>query len=124
MLRRRSPVARFVIVMLLLLAAMLTSALGIVDYLSARATLKNQLLSNARVQSNQLALSLALPVWNFDHPQIEKIIESEMQDAHVDDIILTIVDRSSPSGLRVIGMERSGDAVQLIAHDASPKNDL
>src|SRR6185369_10572237 len=58
----------------------------------------NQHLS---VAADQLAAGLALPIWNFDRPQIEKIIESAMQDQAVYGIVIRLNDLKGTVHARV-----------------------
>ena len=100
MFRRESPVARFVVLTLLLLALVLSAAVGAFNHLTERARLRAELRTATQVQADQLAASLALPTWNFDQPQIEKIAESVLHDREALGISVQVADRSSPDGAR------------------------
>jgi PAS domain S-box-containing protein len=51
-----------------------------------------QLRANQEILADQLAVSLALPIWNFDRAQIEKVIESAMQVKAVSTIMVVLAD--------------------------------
>jgi PAS domain S-box-containing protein len=53
---------------------------------------RNQLITEETILADQLAQSLALPLWNFDHGQMDKIMESAMQNKNIFGIAV------SPSG--------------------------
>lgn len=106
MLRAQSPIARFVVFILVTLAALLSAALGTINYLAERARLRTELRTYTEVQAEQLAASLALPVWNFDQPQLSKIFESSLHDPKVAAILVRINDVSSPGGYRTEAFAR------------------
>ncbi len=121
MFSRASPVARFVVLILLILAATLFGALGTIEHYAERGRLERDLRNNARVQANQLAASLALPVWNFDHPQIMKIEESEIDNRVVEGVIIRMHDVSSGSGFRTYGLVRKDNGeVAAVSDDSTP----
>lgn len=55
--------------------------------------------------ADQLAVSLALPLWNFDYPQIDKIIDSTMQNKAVFSIVVV----PSNAAERLYGKTRDKD---------------
>ncbi len=110
MLRRQAPVARFVAAILLILALVLFGALGTIEQLSERARMHAELVTRAQVMADQLAASLALPVWNFDQPQLDKIAQSVLHDREAAGVIVKMNDVSA-DGLRVLGLLRADQGV-------------
>ena len=111
MLTRESPVARFVAMILLLVALVLFGAMGIINHLSERARLRAELRTSTEVTADQLVASLALPAWNFDQPQLDKIAESVMHDREAEGVIVRMHDVSSGGGFRTYGLVRDAQGV-------------
>ena len=68
--------ARFVAGTLVLVTTLLLVTLGVIGYQSQAKKLRADLEDYTRVQADELAVALALPVWNIDRPQIEKVLDA------------------------------------------------
>ncbi|MEA2569496.1 MAG: hypothetical protein QOI24_1497 [Acidobacteriota bacterium] len=71
----RVTVAVLVATVLVTVTTLLLVAFGAWSYRSERDRRMAQLLSGIDVEADQLAVSLALPIWNIDRAQIGKVIE-------------------------------------------------
>jgi PAS domain S-box-containing protein len=71
----RVTVAALVATVLVTVTTLLLVAFGAWTYRSERDRRMAQLLSGIDVEADQLAVSLALPIWNIDRAQIGKILE-------------------------------------------------
>src|SRR6266852_3320537 len=83
---RRSSLAMVVAATLVAVATVLLGTYGIISYrLDAKAQqrLLQELTSR---QANELSVALALPVWNVDRAQIDKVIEAMSQPKSVSGI--------------------------------------
>ena len=80
MVSRKTSVTAIVIAAVVTVTTLLLGTFGAVNYLNT----KNRELENVRLalvlDADQIAPSLALPVWNFDRPQLDKVVESMMRD--------------------------------------------
>jgi PAS domain S-box-containing protein len=79
----------------ILIAAATTLVLGATALSSYRANERRemaQLRNDHTIEADQMALSLALPVWNLDRAQIDKIIEGNMRDREDFAIVVRLAD--------------------------------
>jgi signal transduction histidine kinase len=76
MTRRRRSVAMIVAATLVTATTLVLGGLGLVSYLRDREEKRTRVGRVAEVEANVLAVSLALPIWNIDRPQIEKVLEA------------------------------------------------
>jgi PAS domain S-box-containing protein len=76
---RKTSLSRLVAATLVGVTTLLLVALGIVGYRSEAKAQRASLLGLSRVQADQLAVALAVPVWNIDRQQIDKIVEAMSQ---------------------------------------------
>lgn len=76
-------VTKVIIITLVAVTTIVLSAFGIANYCWERSQKIGRLESRLAVTTSQLANSLALPLWNFDAKQIDKIIESTMRNPEV-----------------------------------------
>ena len=90
--RGQLSVATSVIVILVLVASVLLGALGIIGYSVERTRQLQKLHHGLAANADQAASGLSLPVWNFDHEQIDKVIESIMKDDDVSNVVVTLAD--------------------------------
>ena len=114
MLRRDRPVAAFVVMILLIVAAVLFILLGVVDYRIERAPRQQQQLrSDVNLLADELASSLAVPMWNFDELQLKTIADGVMNDQDAYGVVIRYADVTSPNSLgthtRVKGRPMAGD---------------
>jgi hypothetical protein len=91
-----------VLTVALALVAVTAVVLGGFAWLTSRADLERQLAHLRQEQAilaDQLAVSLILPVWNFDRAQVERIVEGALANTDVVAVILRFDDASrSPIG--------------------------
>src|ERR1700759_1645034 len=76
-------IATRVIITILAMAVLLLGIYFITSYVADRDRLSAKLQVDLAVDADRLATGLTLPVWNFDHEQIERVIESTMKDEEV-----------------------------------------
>jgi PAS domain S-box-containing protein len=80
---RRVSLATVVAATLVTVTTLLLVPYSIISYSVDAKEQRAALLGLAKVQANGLAAALALPVWNFDHAQIDKVIEAMAQPKSV-----------------------------------------
>src|SRR5581483_9995131 len=107
MSKHHTSVATLAIVILVTVATLLLGVLGFTNYLLESRDAHAALESESSITANQLAAGLALPLWNFDRPQVDKIIESAMQAPDVYGVIVEQLDVSAPGG-KAIHMKLRG----------------
>lgn len=81
-------VVTLVVTALVMLTTVVLAIFAVINYESERKALWADLRVQARSEADQLAEALMLPVWNFDRPQIERVVESIMQDQIVAGVVL------------------------------------
>ncbi len=101
MLRQNTSVATLAIVTLVMVATMLLGILGVINYVMESRDARARLEVETATMANQLAAALALPLWNFDRPQTDKIIEIAMESPDVYAVIVQQRDVSVPGGTSV-----------------------
>ncbi len=74
--KRRLPVRRVVAAVLVTVITLLLGAFGVVRHIADREEKWARLKKVNEVEADVLATSLALPIWNIDRPQIDKILQS------------------------------------------------
>lgn len=86
---QKISIAKFVIAVLITVATLVLTVSGILNY----RVIKNEHWARLRVEhqvkTSQLAEGIALSLWNFDEPQIDKIMESYMNDEVVSGILIS-----------------------------------
>jgi two-component system, cell cycle sensor histidine kinase and response regulator CckA len=92
MKRPDMSVRKVIIVTLVVVTTVVLSAFGIANYYWERSQRTSDLESQLAVTAAQLANSLALPLWNFDTEQVDKIIESTMRNRDVFGVTITGTD--------------------------------
>lgn len=111
-----------VIVLVSVVTLVLGSA-GIFVYTSYSNLRWSKLRTDLKMESDQLVLGLTLAVWNIDRDQIDKIIESEMNDRNIYGIEVTaagrIHSRVRDMQWNVVEGRRSEDMNGLIAEERS-----
>ena len=76
MTRGRISLAKFVAGTLVLVTTLLLVTLGVIGYQSEAKKQRTDLKNLTHSQADELAVALALPVWNIDRPQIEKVLDA------------------------------------------------
>lgn len=102
MKRLDMSVTKVIIFTLVAVTTVVLSAFGVANYCWERSQKIGRLESRLAVTTSQLANSLALPLWNFDAEQIDKIIESTMRNNEVFAVTISGIDGSE----RVSGFAR------------------
>ena len=95
-------VARIISIAIVVVLTILLTTLGLLINKVTSDRWWEQLRSDETLIANQLAVSLALPLWNFDHSQMDKIMDSAMQNKAVFSIAVT----PSGSNERIYGRVR------------------
>ncbi len=91
--RRRSfSVATSVTLALVVAVTLVSVCLSLLEYNADRNDRRGALELKTGVVADQLAAALVLPVWNFDRPQIDKVIESAMKDRDVAAVVVRLSD--------------------------------
>lgn len=88
-------VTKVVILTLLAVTTIVLSAFGVFHYCLERGTRLAELQRDLKVHTLQLENSLPLPMWNFDYDQVDKIIESAMQDREIFAVAIEATDGST-----------------------------
>jgi two-component system, cell cycle sensor histidine kinase and response regulator CckA len=102
MKRHDISVTKVIIFTLVAVTTVVLSAFGIANYCWERSQRTSDLESHIAVTTSQLANSLALPLWNVDTKQVDKIIESTMRNRDVFGVTVT-----GPDGIaRISGFVR------------------
>jgi PAS domain S-box-containing protein len=98
---RRKSITFPIAVALVSVTTLVLGALALFSYRSESDKERTRLRVQNEIRADQLALSLALPVWNFDRAQIDKIIESAMEDKEVFCVAVRLNDVNSTVHARV-----------------------
>ncbi len=80
------------------LVGVTTLLLGLFGYLSYRANYLQEWEELRHEESNladQLAVALALPSWNFDRDQIDRVLDGAMENQAVAGVVVRLADRNS-----------------------------
>jgi len=80
---RRNSVAAVVVTALASVVTVLMAAVGAANYASYRANGWGALRRDLITEADQLAVGLALPVWNIDRAQIDRVLAAEEADRAV-----------------------------------------
>ena len=102
MLTRKTSVVTIVVISLVAVTTLLLGTFGAIDYRNTRNRELDYLRVALVLDADQIAPSLALPVWNFDRPQIDKVVESMMGDF----ILSGMVVKSVEGGTVICARER------------------
>jgi PAS domain S-box-containing protein len=87
-LRARIPVLLLVLGLLIPFGTLLIGTNAYLSYRSESQERRDRLAQDLVATANQLAISLALPLWNFDRPQTAQILDSFAADRVVEQIEL------------------------------------
>ncbi|ABK97706.1 multi-sensor hybrid histidine kinase [Pelobacter propionicus DSM 2379] len=88
MKRHDTSVTKIIVLTLVAVMTIVLSAFGSANYYWERSQRTGDLEYHLTVISSQLASSLALPLWNFDTKQVDKVIESTMRHPDVFGVIV------------------------------------
>jgi PAS domain S-box-containing protein len=88
MARRKRSVAVIVAATLVTVTTLLVGVLAAINYVSGHRTEEERLRRNVEAQAEELAAALALPVWNIDRAQIDKILDSQGQTPQIEAVIV------------------------------------
>jgi len=80
---RRLSLATVVAATLVVVATLLLGTYSIISYRSEATRQRNDLRKLTVLQANELAVALALPIWNIDRPQIDRVIDAMSQPKSV-----------------------------------------
>jgi hypothetical protein len=86
--RRKRSVAVIVAATLVTVTTLLVGVLAAINYVSGHRTEEERLRRGVAAQAEDLAAALALPVWNIDRAQIDKILDSQGQTPQVEAVIV------------------------------------
>lgn len=93
--RKQASIAALLIVLLVSIATLVLVLFGAFDFATELRDQRGAVRTEATLLADQLAVSLALPVWNFDHDQIIAIMASLMKDADVFAVSVRLSDKRS-----------------------------
>jgi len=85
---RRLSVANVVAATLVTVTTLVLGTYGAVEYASRSKEEWTRLRLVTRSQTNELAVALALPMWNIDRAQIEKILDSQAQVRPIEGVVV------------------------------------
>jgi PAS domain S-box-containing protein len=83
------PMARTIILSLLVATTLLLGAFGLRQYLAEDHRQRQALARHLHTTAEQLTVSLALPLWTFDLDQVERIVESALQNPEIVGVRIT-----------------------------------
>ena len=107
MSRPNTSITSLAIATLVFVTTVLLGAAGAVNYLGERQRQLTALRADTVVTANQLGAALALPLWNFDRDQVNKVVESAMQNRQLSGIMVRQQDVASAHGATVYGRVRN-----------------
>ena len=108
-MKRPLSIAFTVIASLVAVTTLLMVLAAVLGYRAIERELRGNLRRTHVTVADQLAVALALPVWNFDYDQIERIKQSVIITRDVESINVTIDHRDAqPAAQRLLAV-RLGD---------------
>lgn len=81
-------VVTLVVTAMVTLTTVVLAIFAVINYRIERKDRSEALRTMLRLDADQLAEALTLPVWNFDRPQIERVVESVMRDRIIVGVVL------------------------------------
>jgi signal transduction histidine kinase len=108
---KKKTVATTISVVLISITTMVLAVFGIVNFINQYSTSSNELRDDLQVRTNQAALGLALPIWNFQYEQAEKVIESIMVDRRI--ACIRLHDELTGRTLAIYGRDEKWNAVKV-----------
>ncbi len=112
------PIARTIILSLLVATTLFLGAFGLRQYLIQGDLQRQELTHRLHTTAEQLTVSLALPLWTFDLDQVERIVESTLQNPEITGIQIT--EASSKRLLCARFMDERGIMSKTAPRDVSP----
>jgi signal transduction histidine kinase/CheY-like chemotaxis protein len=103
---KERSVAVLVIGALVAVTTLSLGTLGVHNHRMQKAQAEANLATELELTTNQLALGLALPLWNFDRPQVVRLLDGVMENRDIEAIVVRQVDASAPGGVTRIGRAR------------------
>lgn len=94
MARRNRSVSMIVAATLVTVTTLLLAAVGAVNHSRRRDDEWTRLRRVTAAQTEEMATSLALPVWNIDRPQIERILDSQAAVMPIESIVVEAAGRT------------------------------
>ncbi|HEX3577867.1 MAG TPA: PAS domain S-box protein [Thermoanaerobaculia bacterium] len=88
MAHRKPSVAVIVAATLVTVTTLLFAVLAVIGYVSGHAREEERLRRGVEAQANELAAALALPVWNIDRAQIDKILDGQAETPQVEAVVV------------------------------------
>jgi PAS domain S-box-containing protein len=93
MARRKLSVAVIVAATLVMVTTLSFAVLAAIGYVSGHQREEERLRRGVASQADELAAALALPVWNIDRAQIDKILDSQGQTPQIEAVIVEAAGR-------------------------------
>ena len=122
MIPRRTSIAVLVVAILVVGATLWMGTFGWLSRRADREAGRRELAERTRLTADQLAVGLALPLWNFDRSQVDRVIESGLADREIESVVVRQRDVSAPGGETVLSRSRdaAGRVVERPARAANP----
>jgi len=96
---RERSIAVLVIAALVAVTTLSLGTLGVHNHRAQRERAFASLANELTFTTNQLALGLALPLWNFDRPQVGKLLDGVMENRDIQAIVVRQADASAPGAV-------------------------
>jgi PAS domain S-box-containing protein len=93
MARRKLSVAVIVAATLVTVTTLLFGVLAVTEYVSGHRTEEERLRRGVNAQADELAAALALPAWNIDRAQIDKILDAQAKTPPVEAVIVEAAEK-------------------------------
>ncbi len=88
MLSKKYSITTMVTIALVTITTCLLCVFTSINYFTSKSRELKALQDFLNMEADRIAISLTLPVWNFDRPQIENIVESIMHDSTVFGLVI------------------------------------
>jgi PAS domain S-box-containing protein len=122
--RHERSIAVLAIAALVSVATLSLGALGFENHRALHEHAHAHLVTEIEQTSNELALSLALPLWNYDRLQVNDLLDGVMDNRDVFAVIVRQPDVSSARGVAVYARTRKRDWTPLtVTSDAVPQGE-
>jgi signal transduction histidine kinase len=115
----KASIASAVALVLIIVTTVILGALASYNYHVEEQRRTQRLQEDQVTWTEQLAVALKLPIWNFDRPQINDIIESVMHDHEVTAVIVTLVDQNKSQHIRI--RDAAGNIVEADSVPPAPQ---
>ena len=93
MLPRPPSIATLVIALIVICVSLVLGGVGTIAYHSYSVQKWAEFESAHKLGADQLAISLAPPVWNLEYPQINRLLESQMQDPRSAGVVVQVAEQ-------------------------------